>query len=287
MATYMDYTVSLNPIRIIDRTTDRSKLSIQSLSIYSVGHLPNRVQYRSEATFLHYALVYIADGSGTYRVNNGEKQAVEQGSWFLFAPGSVYDYGPEGRQTWDEYYFTIEGPRIGEWMSSWLTEPERVRRTTHDDAVQNKIDRIFLLMDSSIPDNLDRAALLLESLLFELAAGSDARPRHLTGGDRYTELMEDIAATIHQRFDAEALCKRHLISISTLRRLVHRHTGYSLHEYVHRLKISEAKNRLLNTDQSVQDIAGSLGFADVFYFSRLFKKFSGVSPQHFRHHEQR
>ncbi|WP_233146948.1 helix-turn-helix domain-containing protein [Paenibacillus selenitireducens] len=283
MTTYMDYTVSSKPIRIIDRTTDKSKLQIQSLSIRSVGHLPNRLLYRPQATFQHHALVYIAGGSGTYRINNGETQHVQKGCFFLFYPGAVFDYGPDGQETWDEYYFTIEGPRIEEWISTWFTDPGRIRQTGQDDAQQSKIDRIFTLMDSGIPANLDRAALLLESLLYEFVHSSHAQPRIVTNDDYGTKLMEDIATSIDQKFDAEALCRRHHISISTLRRLIHKNTGYSLHEYVHRLKISEAKNMLLNTDQSIKDIAISLGFKDVFYFSRLFKKFVGVSPQHFRH----
>lgn len=282
MATYMDYTVSSKPIRIIDRTTDKSKLQIQSLSIISVGNLPNRLLYRPQATFQHYAFVYIAGGSGIYRVNNGETQHVREGCFFLFYPGAVFDYGPNGQETWDEFYFTIEGSRIEEWLSTWLTEPDRVRQTDLNDGQQNKIDRIFTLMDSGIPANLDRAALLLESLLYESVLSSQAEPRIVTSDNYSTKLMEDIATSIDQKFDAEALCKRHHISISTLRRLIHKNTGYSLHEYVHRLKISEAKNMLLNTNQSIKDIAISLGFNDVFYFSRLFKKFVGVSPQHFR-----
>lgn len=281
MTTYMDYTISSEPIRIIDRTTDKSKLNVKSLSLVSVGHLPNRTLYRDHARFNHYAVVYISGGSGTYRVEDGETQRVGKGCFFLFFPGASFDYGPAAGETWDEFYFTLEGPRIQEWLSTWLTEPDRVRQAGADDAYHSKMERIFMLMESGIPGNLDRAALLLESLLYEWMLNSQPGSR-ADAADPTVKLMDDLLASIHQPFEAERVCERHHISLSTLRRMIHKSTGYSLHEYVHRLKISEAKNMLLNTHQSVKDTALSLGFKDVFYFSRLFKKYVGVSPQHFR-----
>lgn len=281
MTVYMDYTISSKPIRIVDRTTDRSKLSVKSLSLVSVGHLPSRTLYRRRATFQHHAIVYIAGGSGTYRVNGGEKQIVREGSFFQFFPKAVFDYGPGPGEAWDEFYFTLEGKRVEEWLETWLTEYERVRQTDSDDAQKSKIDRIFALMESGVPANLDRAALLVESLAYEWAASGRRGPAP-DREDVSAKLLDDLAASIHQPFDADAVCERHHISLSTLRRIVHKHTGYPLNEYVHRLKIAEAKNILLNTRKSVKDTADLLGFKDVFYFSRLFKKYVGRSPRDFR-----
>ncbi|QWU17143.1 Helix-turn-helix domain-containing protein [Paenibacillus sophorae] len=64
--------------------------------------------------------------------------------------------------------------------------------------------------------------------------------------------------------------------------MVRRSSGYPLHEYIHRLKMAEAKNLLLNTPLQVQEISGMLHYNDPFYFSRLFKKYMGISPQESR-----
>ncbi|KIL36082.1 transcriptional regulator [Gordoniibacillus kamchatkensis] len=281
MTVYMDYTISSKPIRIVDRTTDRSKLNVKSLSLVSVGHLPSRTLYRRRATFQHHAVVYIAAGSGTYCVNGGETQIVRAGSLFLFFPGAVFDYGPGPGEAWDEFYFTLEGTRVEEWLDTWLTEPARVRQTDDDDAQKSKIDRIFALMESGVPANLDRAALLVESLTYEWVASAQRAAEPDRDGAA-AKLLDDLAASIHEPFDAAAVCERHHVSLSTLRRTVHKHTGYPLNEYVHRLKIAEAKNILLNTGKSVKATADLLGFKDVFYFSRLFKKYVGRSPRDFR-----
>jgi AraC-like DNA-binding protein len=51
---------------------------------------------------------------------------------------------------------------------------------------------------------------------------------------------------------------------------------------IHERIILEAKKKLHLTRLSIKEIAYSLNFSDEFYFSRFFKKFTGISPQIFR-----
>jgi len=276
---YMDYEISRQPIRIVDLKVDKSILKIKSLTVLNVGHIPARIHYRDRARFRYWAIVYISGGTGTYQVNGGDVQPVKQGSFFMLYPGAVFNYGPGENEYWDEHYFTIEGPRIQEWLDTWLQEPDKVKQTGEDHLA--KINRIFKLMETGIPCNIDRACLLVEALLYEFVVSSEAIPK-VTKTENTLELIETISDYLYRPFDAKAVCERHHISFPTLRRLVSKYTGYPLNEYVHRLKIAEAKNILLNTDQSLKEIALSLGYQDVFYFSRLFKKIVGVSPKLFR-----
>ena len=49
-----------------------------------------------------------------------------------------------------------------------------------------------------------------------------------------------------------------------------------------KMKIIEAKFLLLRVDTSVSDVANRLGFEDLSYFSRFFKKHEGITPIDFR-----
>ena len=53
-------------------------------------------------------------------------------------------------------------------------------------------------------------------------------------------------------------------------------------EYRNNIRISAAKSYLKYSTLTVLDIANRTGFSDQFYFSRIFKKVTGVSPQSFR-----
>ncbi len=59
-------------------------------------------------------------------------------------------------------------------------------------------------------------------------------------------------------------------------------TGQSPQEHIHRYIIDEAKSRLLASDQSISELAYSLGFGYPQYFSRLFKAKTGLSPLDYR-----
>ncbi len=58
--------------------------------------------------------------------------------------------------------------------------------------------------------------------------------------------------------------------------------GMPFPEYVNRLRVEESKHLLSGTDFAIVDIAMSMGFSDQSYYSKVFKKITGVSPQQYR-----
>jgi len=64
--------------------------------------------------------------------------------------------------------------------------------------------------------------------------------------------------------------------------LLKQETGKTAIELIHIYLVNEAKNMLIGEDQNVSEIAYTLGFENLPYFSRLFKKEVGVSPNQFK-----
>jgi AraC family transcriptional activator of pobA len=64
--------------------------------------------------------------------------------------------------------------------------------------------------------------------------------------------------------------------------LLKQETGKTAMDLIHLYLISEAKNLLTGADQTVAEIAYELGFENPPYFSRLFKKEVGMSPNEFK-----
>lgn len=58
--------------------------------------------------------------------------------------------------------------------------------------------------------------------------------------------------------------------------------GSSFKEYLNMVRIEESKRLLANTDYSVVDIAVATGFMDQSYFSKVFKKYTGLTPKQYR-----
>jgi two-component system response regulator YesN len=58
-------------------------------------------------------------------------------------------------------------------------------------------------------------------------------------------------------------------------------TGEHLRDYIHRIRIEEAKKLLVNTEKKVYEVCDLVGYKNVESFSRIFKKLTGVSPNRY------
>ncbi|WP_448699388.1 helix-turn-helix domain-containing protein [Mucilaginibacter sp. AW1-3] len=67
--------------------------------------------------------------------------------------------------------------------------------------------------------------------------------------------------------------------------LLKQETGKTAIDLIHIYLITEAKHLLKTADQSIAEIAYTLGFENLPYFSRLFKKEVGLSPNQFKKHQ--
>jgi YesN/AraC family two-component response regulator len=59
-------------------------------------------------------------------------------------------------------------------------------------------------------------------------------------------------------------------------------TGSSFKEYLNMVRIEESKRLLSNTDYSIMDISQAVGFEDQSYFTKIFKKYTGLTPREYR-----
>lgn len=59
-------------------------------------------------------------------------------------------------------------------------------------------------------------------------------------------------------------------------------SGSSFKEYLNMIRIEESKRLLSNTNYAILDIAIATGFENQSYFSKVFKKFTGLTPKQFR-----
>ncbi|MGQ7312357.1 helix-turn-helix domain-containing protein [Microbacterium arabinogalactanolyticum] len=108
-----------------------------------------------------------------------------------------------------------------------------------------------------------------------LRGGSGTRPR-IHAAMAY--LRENLATTV----GVSELAKMANLSPSHFAALFKTTTGMGVIEYLARLRSAQARELLLTTSMSIQDIAEAVGYADPYYFSRQFRRLNGVSPREFR-----
>lgn len=83
-------------------------------------------------------------------------------------------------------------------------------------------------------------------------------------------------------FTSSMLAEKLCLSLSQLNRKMTAISGYSSSAYILNLRINKAKRQLASETTPITDIADECGFYDLAYFSRTFKKHTGVTPSQYR-----
>ncbi|MFA9464890.1 MAG: AraC family transcriptional regulator [Velocimicrobium sp.] len=64
--------------------------------------------------------------------------------------------------------------------------------------------------------------------------------------------------------------------------LFKKETGKNFTEYITEIRVQNAKQIIVKTNMDISDVAVEVGYSDLKYFSKLFKKITGVSPSEYR-----
>ncbi len=87
---------------------------------------------------------------------------------------------------------------------------------------------------------------------------------------------------IHERIFLQDIADTFGISPNYLSQIFKKNMDIGLSEYITTQKITESKRLLRETNMKIYEISDHLGFESSFYFSKVFKKITGVSPKDYR-----
>ncbi|WP_426709477.1 PocR ligand-binding domain-containing protein [Cetobacterium sp. SF1] len=94
--------------------------------------------------------------------------------------------------------------------------------------------------------------------------------------------LDFIDDNLEKKISLEEMAKICNLSISHFSKVFKRETGKTLHEYINRKKIQRAKYMLSLSNLSIYEIGLEIGFEDSSYFTKVFKKYVGLSPKEYR-----
>lgn len=100
--------------------------------------------------------------------------------------------------------------------------------------------------------------------------------------NRLHKLFKDVERRLQYDWTIDAMCNQLHYSAPHLHRLCQTFYGISPIQKLIQLRMERAKILLLNTRWPVQHIASYVGYANIFNFSKSFKKYSGISPSCYR-----
>lgn len=104
---------------------------------------------------------------------------------------------------------------------------------------------------------------------------------HFGKGEKIDSIMDYINKNINEKMNTSEIAAIFNLSPDYLSTLFKKTTGETLMNYINRSKINKAKEMMIEKDLKVQEISETLNYYDPYYFSKIFKRFEGISPSEY------
>ena len=264
-----------------DLVNDQVPLQVNSSGISRLITRPSRYTTRPGGR-PDYQLIYVASGTAWFTF--GEKEeAVTEGHMILMRPGVPQKYVYYAVDRPETYWVHFTGNRAAEYLEKAGFAQKDILYTGHF----SEYGEIFLRMIRELqlmrPECDDLLALLLRQL-FVLVR------RHVTEGfGKKYGIQKEMEQAIHyfnENYDREigieAYAREHHMSTCWFIRSFRDYAHLSPLQYITSVRMLRAKELLETTDYTINEIGAMVGYDNPLYFSRIFKKQTGVSPSQYR-----
>ena len=210
----------------------------------------------------YYLLHFVLSGRGTFHTENSTYQ-IHQNQAFLIRPQEITTYSADEKEPWRYIWVGFHGS-----LCTLLEEKSLVVF----DVAPDFIRRILACEWVAPMRELYLSGVLLELFSTLFKDQHIVVEPHAKSAKDYLDLRYMYPISIDQIAQLLSLDRRYLS------RLFKASYGTSMQKYLITLRISEAK-KLLECGHSVKQSAKMVGYEDAFLFSKLFKKYTGISPK--------
>lgn len=238
------------------------------------GHHMRR---RSHATEL---LIYCTEGAGQLELE-GQKWPVRAGDVVLLPAGIAHAYATDADNPWSIYWVHYSGALSVDYATHLQAQRRVATAGVHPRLIAEFQGLLNLRSSGLAISALVHSASRLKVLLTEFAGLID---NDRSGGKLLD--LDHLIAVMHRQMDQalnlDALAAESNLSKYHFIRRFKLLTGHTPIQHFIHLKMQHACHLLDTSDAPLKNIASRVGYDDAYYFSRLFKQYIGLSPQHYR-----
>ncbi|WP_158560530.1 AraC family transcriptional regulator [Paenibacillus contaminans] len=240
---------------------------------------------------------YIAEGSGFHYINE-EVLPVVSGDIFIIPVGTAHVYRPASTHSSSSlivYNCVFPADQLLTWCQAiphpfdgnrMFAQSAQDYYRYHDS--QHEAKTVFeQLHKEFLQHRLGYRTLLImrviELLILLYRFENDSYAQELPpAAHRLDAVFTYVKKNYHLPLTLEQMAAMVYLSPSHFHRLFKKTTSQTFIEYVQNLRMEESCKLLRTTALTIQDIASNVGYSDMQFFLRLFKKKMGVTPRQYR-----
>ncbi len=216
----------------------------------------------------YHELTFLFSGEMTYYINN-EKYSMISGDIIYIPAGSLRQ---RENGTVENNYISIN------FHSQDTLEFDPIIKNCINEALKILLDYLDTVYAHPLITNPPKLILILEAIILQI---SDNITLSNTS-QLAAKIIDYISTHFKEKITLNDICQFTYFSTAYCENKFRKTVGRSIIHYLIDVRISEAKKLLSETSISCSAIANMVGFEDANYFSRVFKKRTGISPLKYR-----
>lgn len=266
---------------IYDIVDEHSPLRVNSAGHYYLTKLPFLETTRAHGR-LDYQLLYIAEGEAHF-LFNGQYQRFPKGTVIIFFPKEPQFYYYKANENAHIYWVHFTGQNV----LSYLSDNGFKKSGPHFVGINMSIPAIFNKMIHELQlqrhNFMEYCTLEFQQLLLTLHRTSlEQGSRNSHKNDVIEAAIIYINANYNKNIIIKELAAQYHLTHNWFSHCFQTYTGITPQRYLSNTRISKAKELLENSSCSISEVASLTGYADPLYFSRTFKKETGLSPSQYK-----
>jgi AraC-like DNA-binding protein len=231
--------------------------------------------------FPFYSIEFVARGKGTVALRDS-KHALFAGKVFSYGPGTAHVITTDTDNPLVKYFVDFIGPGAGKMLAKYGLTPGCVVQVSSPEAILRIFDDLIKNGQTDSPYTPMLCSTIAQQLILKVAQSAVVEHTHTTAAfSTYQSSRELIRLNHRTLWSLDEIAGKCHIDGAYLCRLFKRFDSQSPYQYLIRLKMNVAAQRLQESNAQVKALAYELGFTDPFHFSRVFKRVFGISPSAF------
>ena len=219
-----------------------------------------------DKTLIHYVL----RGYGYF---NGRK--VSAGEGFFICRNSMHEYHSSKKEPWTYFWVSLTGEHADGLCKKYISVDE------YGIFRYNFCEKLLRFSKNFFEDHSVLGNAETHGIFYLLMSYHEKKPE-ISGNRHVIEAKKYIDSNFHRPLTISEIAGSLFISDRYLYNLFVENEGISPKKYLNNLRLTKACSMLRESNDSIGEVAASVGFRDVLTFSRFFAKNIGTSPTSYR-----
>ncbi|AIQ29982.1 AraC family transcriptional regulator [Paenibacillus sp. FSL P4-0081] len=236
-----------------------------------------------------YLIHTVLEGEGLFQSGTFSAEC-RSGDTFVIFPGALFSYQADGDIPWHYAWVALQGIGVQELLSAvGITREQPFMHSGNVTELHSLYERIRHAFQQSAYPRLEslEASGWARLLLHQFGLGNlSALPLHPAEMPEIIDRQIDqairwISLQFHQQISIDHLASSlgyHRVHLS---KAFKQRTGFSPKQFLLKKRMDKAR-QLLGSPLTIEQVASSVGFNDALYFSKQFRKHTGMPPSEYR-----